>query len=326
MRQAGRYQPEYRELRRRHSLLEIAGTPSLAAEVTCLPVERYGMDAAILFSDIMVPLGPAGIRYEIREGVGPVVAEPIRQARDLERLHPIDPARDLPEVAEAIRRITRRLGDIPLIGFAGAPFTLASYLVEGRPSRDYLETKRLMWTDPPTWTTLMERLAEIVVAHARAQVAAGARAIQIFDSWAGALAPADYERAVLPTMRRIFAALADTGVPRIYFGVGTGGILPLMREAGADVLGVDWRVRLPEVRRRLGPDVPLQGNLDPAVLLQPWPVVEREATRILEEMDGDPAFIFNLGHGVLPATDPDNVRRLVNLVHGAAGTEDGHHA
>jgi uroporphyrinogen decarboxylase len=316
MRQAGRYQPEYRALRERHSLLDIAGTPTLAADVTCWPVERYGLDAAILFSDIMVPLGPAGVRYEIREGVGPVVAHPIRTRADVERLQPIHPARDLPEVQEACRLIVRRLDGIPLIGFAGAPFTLASYLVEGRPSRDYLETKRLLWSDPETWALLMDRLGDIVVAHLRAQVEAGAQAVQLFDSWVGALAPSDYERAVLPTMQRIFRALEPLNVPRIYFGVGTAGLLDLMHRAGPDVLGVDWRVRLPAVRRALPPGVALQGNLDPAALLAPWPVVAREARRILADMAGDPAFIFNLGHGVLPATDPDTVRRLVALVHG----------
>ena len=322
MRQAGRYQPEYRALREHHGMLEIAGTPHLASQVTCLPVERYGLDAAILFSDITVPAGPAGVDYEIREGVGPVVANPVRTLPDVLRLRVIDPASDLPEVSEAVRASVDRLRGVPLIGFAGGPFTLASYLVEGRPSRDYRETKRLMWGEPDAWRRLMELLGEIVARHLEAQVRAGAQAVQIFDSWVGALSPRDYRDLVLPVMRGIFARLAALGVPRIYFGVGTAGLLPLMREAGPDVLGIDWRMSLHEARERIGGGLALQGNLDPAVLLQPWAVVEREARRVLADAGGDPAYIFNLGHGVLPATDPSVVERLVRLVH-EEGRVDG---
>jgi uroporphyrinogen decarboxylase len=316
MRQAGRYQPEYRALRERHGMLEIAGTPKLATEVTCLPVERYGLDAAILFSDIMVPLAPAGVAFEIREGVGPVVEHPVRRGADVARLQPIEPARDLPAVGEAVERIVERLHGIPLIGFAGAPFTLASYLIEGRPSRQYIETKRLMWEDPAAWTALMTVLADIVVAHLRGQARAGARALMLFDSWVGALAPEGYRRAVMPVMTSIFRALKDLALPLIYFGVGTGSLLVPMADTGPTVLGIDWRTPLVEARRVLGARVALQGNLDPVTLLCDWPVVERDAIAILEAMRDDPGFVFNLGHGVLPATNPETVTRLAALVHG----------
>jgi uroporphyrinogen decarboxylase len=319
MRQAGRYQPEYRALRERYSLLQIALNPALATEVTVRPVEAFGVDAAILFSDIMVPLGPLGIRYEIQEGVGPVVPDPIRTGAQVARLGELDPARDLPMVLEAVERIVARLHGVPLIGFAGAPFTLASYLVEGQPTRQYVATKRLMWSDPATWGALMDVLAETAVRYLTAQVRAGAQAVQLFDSWAGALSPADYRQHVLPATRRIFAGLAALGVPRIYFGVGTGSLLELMQATGADVVGVDWRTPLPEARRRLGPGTALQGNLDPVALLAPWPVLAAAADRILTAMRGDYAFVFNLGHGVLPETDPEQVRRLVAYVHDRGG-------
>lgn len=315
MRQAGRFQPEYRRLRRQYSLLEIAQDPALATDVTCRPVEQFGVDAAILFSDIMVPLGPIGVRYEIREGIGPVVADPIRSSKALTSWRSLQPERDLSPVLEAIERITARLGPIPLIGFAGGPFTLASYLVEGRPSRQYVETKRMMWSQPAVWSRLMGLLAEVVISHVRAQVQAGARAIQIFDSWVGALARDDFERWVLPTMRHIFGALEDLRVPRIYFGVDTATLLEPMAAAGPDVIGMDWRIPLSEARRRL-PGITLQGNLDPVALLAPWDVVAAKAQSLLASMQGDPAYVFNLGHGILPETHPDQVRRLVQLVHG----------
>jgi len=315
MRQAGRFQPEYRALRQSHSLLEIALTPRLAAEVTIRPVEAFGVDAAILFSDIMVPLGPAGVAYDIREGIGPVVADPIRTGAQVARLRVPDPARDQPETGEAVARAVERLGPVPLIAFAGAPFTLASYLVEGKPSRTYVETKRLMWGSPDLWDALMTVLADIVVAHLEAQLAAGAGAWQLFDSWVGALTREDYVARVLPYTRRIFDRLRPSGKPAVYFGVGTSHLLAEMASAGADVLGVDWREPVAEVRRRLGPRPALQGNLDPVALLLPWPATAEQAQDVLRPMAGQTGYIFNLGHGVLPETDPDQVRRLVELVH-----------
>lgn len=315
MRQAGRYQPSYRELRKHHGMLELALTPRLAAQVTVRPVEDFGLDAAILFSDIMIPLGPAGVRYEIREGVGPVVERPIRAATDVLTLSAFEPAERQPETGEAVERAVAALAGIPLIGFAGAPFTLASYLVEGRPSRTYAETKRLLWADPVTWDALMEVLTEIVVRHLRAQIQAGAGAVQLFDSWVGALDRDDYESRVLPYVRRIFQSLADLDVPAIYFGVGAGHLLPLMRSAGASVLGIDWRETLSSVRAKVGPAVPLQGNLDPVALLAPWAVTEKRARQVLSQMAGARGYIFNLGHGVLPETEPEQVRRLSDFVH-----------
>lgn len=315
MRQAGRFQPEYRELRQRYGMLEIAHNPLLAADVTLRPVEQFGVDAAILFSDIMVPVGPLGISYEIREGVGPVVADPIRSGKDVARLRPLVAEEDLPEVLEAVSRIVPRLHGVPLIGFTGAPFTLASYLVEGRPSREYRETKRLMWSDPAAWQALMDLLGQMAVEHLRAQVRHGAQAVQIFDSWVGALSPRDYRQWVWPVMRRLFLDLKDLGVPRIYFGVGSSSLLDLMAEADPDVMGLDWRVSIGETRGRLPAVRALQGNLDPMALLQPWPVLEREARAVLADAGGHPGYIFNLGHGVPPATDPATLVRLTALVH-----------
>ncbi|CAB1127599.1 uroporphyrinogen III decarboxylase [Candidatus Hydrogenisulfobacillus filiaventi] len=314
MRQAGRYQPEYRALRQRYSILDLIRDPALAAEVTCLAVEQLEVDAAILFSDIVVPLMAMGAPVTLEEGRGPVVRPPFRSREDLERLAPLEPERQLPEVAEAVRLAVRRLHGIPLIGFAGAPFTLASYLIEGGHSALYLETKRLMWGEPDLWAALMARLVQATVAHLAAQIEAGAAAVQVFDSWVGALAPADYRRAVLPYMRRIFDALAMYEVPRIYFGVGTATLLEAMAEAGADVVGVDWRIPLDEARRRLG-DRAVQGNLDPAALLAPWPVLTDQAQAVLTANGGQPGHIFNLGHGVLPATNPGRLHDLVRWVH-----------
>jgi uroporphyrinogen decarboxylase len=315
MRQAGRYQPSYRELRKRHGMLEIALSPQLAAEVTVRPVQDYGLDAAILFSDIMVPLGPAGVRYEIREGVGPVVEEPVRTGAAVAALAVYDAALREPETAEAVERAVAALDGVPLIGFAGAPFTLASYLVEGRPSRTYAETKRLMWSRPATWGALMDVLSDIVLRHLILQVKAGAAAVQLFDSWAGALSPSDYEASVLPYVRRIFQGLEPYGVPRIYFAVGAGHLTACLAATGATVLGIDWRQELSSVRRQLGPELALQGNLDPVALLAPWAVTEERARAVLEGMAGEPGYIFNLGHGVLPTTEPDQVLRLARFVH-----------
>jgi uroporphyrinogen decarboxylase len=314
MRQAGRSLPEYRALRERYGMFEIMDNAELTAEVTLQPVHRLGVDAAILFSDIVLPLAAIGVDVEIKPGVGPVFADPFRTTADLDRLRPLEPANDMPAVLEAIRSLTAEL-TVPLIGFAGAPFTVASYFVEGGPSRDYAKTKSLMRAEPALWSALLDRLADLAIATLRAQVEAGASAIQLFDSWAGALAPEDYRGRVMPASARIFAALADLDVPRIHFGVGTGELLADFGAAGADVVGVDWRVPMDEARRRVGADYALQGNLDPALCLAPWPVVEAAARDVLARVDGG-GHVFNLGHGVLPDTDPDVLKRLVDLVHG----------
>jgi uroporphyrinogen decarboxylase len=314
MRQAGRSLPEYRAARGEGSMLDTVRHPELAAELSLQPVRRFRVDAAILYSDIMVPLAATGFGVEVTPGVGPVVPDPIRSAADLARLRAFTPAEDAPWVAETVRILVDE-SPVPVIGFAGGPFTLASYLVEGGPSRDHLRTKALMYTDPLLWASLMERLADMALASLRDQVAAGAAAVQVFDSWIGTLSPSDYRAHVLPASRRIFAGLEALGVPRIHFGVGTGELLGLMVEAGADVLGVDWRVPLAEAVRRAPGAVAVQGNLDPAVCLAPWDVVAAEARRIVRERPPGCGHIFNLGHGVLPQTDPDTLTRLVELVH-----------
>jgi uroporphyrinogen decarboxylase len=314
MRQAGRALAEYRAIRAEHSFEEVVHTPELATEVTLQPVRRYGVDAAILFSDIVTPVQGLGIGVEIEPGVGPVVERPFRRAEDLDRLRPLEPDEDVPFVLETVSQLVREL-EVPLIGFAGAPFTLASYLVEGGPSKSYSRTKALMFGDERTWHRLLEQLADITLASLRSQVARGASAVQLFDSWAGALHPSDYERYVLPHSHRILDGLADLGVPRIHFGVGTGELLGLMARAGADVVGVDWRVPLDEGRRRIPEGVGFQGNLEPAVCLGPWELVEERVRDVLRRAGGRPDHVFNLGHGVLPATDPAVLERVVALVH-----------
>jgi uroporphyrinogen decarboxylase len=323
MRQAGRSLPEYREARGPGSILDALADPELAAELTLQPVRRYGVDAAILFSDIVVPAAAVGFGVEIRAGVGPVVDEPFRGRQDLDRLRDLDVEADVPYVIEAVRQATRALEPlgVPLIGFAGAPFTVASYLIEGGPSRDYSKTLSLMRGDPETWQLLLARLAAHASAILRAQIEAGASAVQLFDSWAGALSPGDYERSVMPASAGVLSGLADLGVPRIHFGVGTGELLRLMGEAGAEVVGVDWRVPLDVARKRVGPGRSLQGNLDPTVCSAPWPVVEA-ATKDVLRRGGGSGHIFNLGHGVLPQSDPDVLHRIVDLVHGWRPDED----
>jgi uroporphyrinogen decarboxylase len=316
MRQAGRSLPEYRALRGEGSILDAIRQPELATEITLQPVRRYGVDAAILYSDIVVPVAAIGFGVDIAPGTGPVVAEPFRTKADLDRLRPLDPERDTPYVLETVAAVVDGLpDDVPLIGFAGAPFTVASYLVEGQPSRTYTRTKALMHGDPELWTALADRLADIAIASLRSQVKAGARAVQLFDSWAGALSPTQYERYVLPASRKVFEGVADLGVPRIHFGVNTGELLGLMREAGADVVGVDWRTPLSIARARVGADAALQGNLDPAVCFAPWPVVAEEVRAVLADNNAHPGHVFNLGHGVLPDTDPAVLERIVELVH-----------
>ncbi|MDT0323130.1 uroporphyrinogen decarboxylase [Streptomyces sp. DSM 44918] len=314
MRQAGRSLPEYRKVREGIAMLDSCMRPDLVTEITLQPVRRHGVDAAILFSDIVVPLKAIGVDLDIKPGVGPVVARPIRSRADLDQLRPLEPD-DVRYVAEAIGLLTAELGDTPLIGFAGAPFTLASYLVEGGPSRNHEHTKALMYGDPELWAELLDRLAGIAGAFLGAQIDAGVSAVQLFDSWVGALAPADYRASVLPASAKVFEAVAGRGVPRIHFGVGTGELLGLLGEAGADVVGVDWRVPLAEAARRVGPDKALQGNLDPAVLFAPPEVVAAQADRVLDSAAGLPGHVFNLGHGVLPTTDPDALTRLVAHVH-----------
>ena len=314
MRQAGRYLPEYRQVRGEGDILETCRHPDTVVEITMQPLRRMAVDAAIVFSDIMVPLAAVGVPVRIEPGRGPVVDEPIRDSAGVTRLRPLQPEQDVPELLEAIRLLRKEL-QVPLIGFAGAPFTLASYLVEGGPSRTHERTKALLLGDPSTWDALMDALVAIVLPHLRAQVAAGAQAIQIFDSWVGALDPGTYERSVLPSMRRLFDGLTDLDVPTIHFGVGTGELLALMRRAGGDVIGVDWRTPLDTAWSRVGSEVAVQGNLDPAVLSAPWERVEEEADRVLELAAMRDGHIFNLGHGVPPSTDPETLRRLVDLVH-----------
>jgi uroporphyrinogen decarboxylase len=317
MRQAGRSLPEYRELRVGIPMLESCRRPDLVTEITMQPVRRHGVDAAVLFSDIVVPLAAAGVDLDIKPGVGPVIAEPIRDAAAIAALPELHEGQ-VDFVAESIRLLLGELAGTPLVGFAGAPFTLASYLIEGGPSRTYQRTKALMYGEPETWHALLGRLAQITLAFLRVQVRAGVSAVQLFDSWAGALSEADYRRFVLPHSTTVLRGLADAGVPRIHFGVGTSLLLGAMTEAGTDVVGVDWRTPLDQAAAQLGPDVSLQGNLDPAVLFAPWPVIEEQVRRILDEGRAARGHIFNLGHGVLPDTDPEVLTRVVALVHEAS--------
>lgn len=295
-------------------MLEACSRPELITEITLQPVHRYGVDAAILFSDIVVPLRAVGVGVEIKPGVGPVIEKPVRDDADIAGLRDLEPT-DVPFVSQAIGLLTAELGGTPLIGFAGGPFTLACYLIEGGPSKNFDRTRSLMYGNPELWRLLLGRLADITISFLRVQVAAGVSAIQIFDSWVGIVSPQDYSRSVLPFSARIFTALSGAGVPSIHFGVGTGELLGLLGEAGADVIGVDWRVPLDEAVHRVSPGKALQGNLDPAVLLAPWPVVEERARDVLAKGRMAESHIFNLGHGVLPETDPGILARLTDLVH-----------
>jgi uroporphyrinogen decarboxylase len=317
MRQAGRSLPEYRRLRAGTAMLEACRTPELVTEITLQPVRRHGVDAAILFSDIVVPLVAVGVGIDIVPGVGPVVDKPIRASADLAVLRELDET-DVPYITDAVAALVAELGPTPLIGFAGAPFTLASYLIEGGPSRDHARTKALMHGQPVLWHALLSRLAVIAREFLRVQIEAGVAAVQLFDSWAGTLSRADYQCYVLPHSRSVLAPLAEARTPRIHFGVGTGEFLDLVRAAGADVVGVDWRIPLDVAARRIGPDPVVQGNLDPALLLADWPVLEREVRRIVAEGRAATGHIFNLGHGVLPDTDPGVITRVVELVHSLA--------
>ncbi len=314
MRQAGRSLPEYHRLRADIPMLQACQTPDLVAEITLQPVRRHKVDAAILFSDIVVPLRAIGVDVEIKPGVGPVIGSPIRREADLSVLRPLV-AEDVTYISQAVHTLVAELGDTPLIGFAGAPFTLASYLIEGGPSRHHAATKALMHGEPRLWHALCERLAVIATEFLAVQVSAGASVVQLFDSWAGVLSEAEYRNFVQPHSARVLRACGEFGVPRIHFGVGTGELLPAMAQAGTDVIGVDWRVPLHVASRRVGPDYAVQGNLDPAVLLAPEVVVEREVRRVIAEGRSAPGHIFNLGHGVLPQTDPGMLTRVVELVH-----------
>ena len=315
MRQAGRFMPEYRALRARFGFLELCKSPEAAAEVTLLPVERLGVDAAIIFADILLPLEPMGVGLEFAKGEGPVIQRPVRSAADLAGLASVDPQEATPFVFEAIRKVRKALSErVPLIGFAGAPFTVASYLIEGGASREYLHTKRLMHDDPSTWHALMERLVKVTVGYVNGQIAAGAQAVQLFDSWVGALSPADYREFALPHTRGVITGLTP-GVSVIHFSTGTGGLLELVRAAGGDVIGLDWRVDLADAWKRLGYDVAVQGNLDPAILLAKPAEIKRHVRGILDRAAGRPGHVFNLGHGVLAETPVDHVIAMVDAVH-----------
>ena len=310
MRQAGRSLPEYRALRERHGFFELAGTPELCAEVTLQPVRRHDVDAAVLFADIMTPVLAMGIAVDLVEGIGPMVESPIRTAADVKRLQPGEPPA---ETLEALRIVRAELAaDRALVGFCGAPFTVACYLVEGRGSRDFLAAKELMYREPDVWHTLLGTLADSFSGYVRAQVEAGADVMQLFDSWAGILSPADYEEFAAPYSRRVLEAVP---APTVHFGTGTAGLLTQMRDAGGDVIGLDWRVALDRAWTAIGSDRGVQGNLDPAVLLAPWEQVAGATRDVLRRAGGRPGHVFNLGHGVLPQTDPDTLTRLASFVH-----------
>ncbi len=322
MRQAGRYLPEYRALRAKYDMLTMCRTPEIAVQVTLQPLERFDLDAAILFSDIMIPLAGMGVDFQIKESVGPVVANPVRDQKGANALRVIEPDESIPFVVEAVRLLRQELRDrVPLIGFAGAPFTLATYVVEGKPSRDLLVTKTFMHCDPNAWGTLMTKLAATVAKYLLAQIRAGAQAVQLFDSWVGALSPSDYERFVLPYSKQVFDALASARVPTIHFGTGIGGLLELMAQAGGDVIGVDWRIRMDQIAERMSL-IAIQGNLDPAILLTTPQIIEEHTRQILDQVGKRNGHIFNLGHGVLPNTPVEHVKHLVDFVHKYTARED----
>ncbi len=315
MRQAGRYLKEYRALRRRYSFLEMCKNPELAAEVTLLPIKKFKLDAAIVFSDILIPLEPMGIELEFTKGEGPVIHHPLQEMKQIERLRIIEPEEDIPFLFKTIQIVRQELeGKIPLIGFSGAPFTLASYLIEGGHSKNYLITKRMIYQNPSVWRALMEKLSEVLIRHLNAQIRSGVQALQLFDSWVGCLSPSDYENYVLPFSKKVISGL-DKSVPLIHFATTSSALLEKMKEAGGDVIGLDWRVDLQEAWSRIGYEVGVQGNLDPAVLLGPVDLIEREVKRILHQAEGRPGHIFNLGHGILPQSPEEHVSALIEMVH-----------
>jgi len=316
MRQAGRYMKKYREIREKHSLIDMFKNPEIAAEVTLQPVKAFSVDAAIIFADILLPLEGMGIGFEFTQEKGPVIHNPVRSAADVESLRVADPEADLGFVLKSLQYVRSELGgDLPLIGFAGAPFTLASYAIEGGASSNYLLTKGLMHSDPQSWNRLMEKFCQTILAFLKAQISAGAQAVQIFDSWAGCLSPSDYRDHVLPHNRRIFSSLSGGGTPSVHFGTGTAGLLTLMSEAGGDVIGVDWRLSLKDAWQRIGSRAGIQGNLDPVALMASRSVLKQKAAEILDDAGGRPGHIFNLGHGVLPSTPEDSVKALSEFVH-----------
>lgn len=319
MRQAGRYMPEYRTLRQQYSLLELCRTPELAARVTRQPVDAIEVDAAILFSDLLLPLEPMGLSFDFVKGEGPAFDDPIRSAVDVERVRPIDPSHALAYVLETIRALKADL-QVPLIGFVGAPFTLASYAIEGGPSKDFARTKAMMYAEPEAWHILCGRLADMAGAYLRAQIAAGVDAVQVFDSWVGQLSPADYREFALPHTRRVFEAIADHDVPSIHFGVGTAMLLEHMATAGSTVVGADWRTPIDRAWQLIGSDKGIQGNLDPTLLLGPWSRVRAAVEDIIARAAGRPGHIFNLGHGVLPMTSLEIIQRVARLVHSASAS------
>ncbi|AEI44986.1 uroporphyrinogen decarboxylase [Paenibacillus mucilaginosus] len=315
MRQAGRYDPEYRKIKEKYSLLEICQQPELAAEVTLMPVRKLGVDAAILYSDIMNPVASIGIDFDIVKNIGPVIDNPIRTAADVERLRPIQVEKDLPHILKTIEILAADL-QVPLITFAGAPFTIASYLIEGRPSKSYIRTKGMMYGEPKVWFQLMDKLGDMVITYLKSQIAAGAKAVQLFDSWIGALSPADFRTYVLPTIQRIFAELKHLELPKIYFpGVASGELLPHLQGIEADVIGLDWRVPINEGRRRVGPRYAVQGNLDPYVLTAPMNVIQEQAKAIIDEGIQQPGYVFNLGHGLFPEASLEKLKELTDYIH-----------
>ena len=315
MRQAGRYLKEYRALRKKYSFLEMCKNPELAAQVTLQPLEKFGLDAAIIFSDILIPLEPMGVEFEFAKGEGPVFHHPLRQMKEVEKLRIIEPEEETSFLMEAIRIVRKELeGKIPLIGFSGAPFTLASYIIEGGHSKNYILTKSFMYQDRPTWDALMRKLSEMLIRYLNAQIRSGVQAVQIFDSWVGCLSPDDYREYVLPYSKKVIDGIGES-VPIIQFATSHSTLLELMKGAGGNVIGVDWRVDIGEAWGRIGYDVAIQGNLDPVVLLAPVDLIEKEVKRILDGVKGRPGHIFNLGHGILPNTPAENVAALVDMVH-----------
>lgn len=315
MRQAGRYDPDYRKIKEKYSLLEICKQPELAAEVTMMPIKKLGVDAAILYSDIMNPVASLGVDFDIVKDVGPVIHTPVRTAQDVERLRPIDVEKDLSHIIETIRILDRQL-EVPLISFAGAPFTIASYLIEGKPSKSYIRTKGLMYSEPAVWFSLMDKLGDMVITYLKAHIAAGAKAVQVFDSWVGALSPADFQVYVLPTMERIFKELSHLKEPKIYFpGVSSGELLPYLTHLQADVIGLDWRIPISVGRERVGERFAVQGNLDPYVLTAPMHVIEAQAKAIMDEGMKKPGYIFNLGHGLFPEASLEKLKELTTFIH-----------
>jgi len=319
MRQAGRYMKEYRALRKKYSFLEMCKNPEVAAQVTLQPIEKFKLDAAIIFSDILIPLEPMGVEFEFSKGEGPVFHHPVREMKDIEKLRVIEPEEELPFLVKAIRMVRKELeGRIPLIGFSGAPFTLASYIMEGGHSTNYILTKGMMYQNRPAWDALMVKISDVLIRYLNAQIRAGVQALQLFDSWAGCLSPTDYEEYVLPYSKRVIDGI-DKGIPLIHFATSGATLLQLMRRAGGDVIGVDWRIDIGEAWARIGYDAGIQGNLDPVLLFGSVGLIKREVKRILDRVGARPGHIFNLGHGILPNTPVENVAALVDMVHELSG-------